>query len=107
MKGLVDKTIEEMAEDGYRPVLAPGIFRRSEITPENVSSLNKDYGPFLFEAFKNAYIGNPLVDQVETIVVRVNLTRTSNEGEVTSTPPYFGVGQAKLFGYPMLAYVKD
>jgi hypothetical protein len=107
MRILVDKTIEEMAAEGYRPVLNPGIFRKSEITKENVGSLNEDYGILLSETIKNAYPGNPIADQIETIVIRVNLTRTTQEGEIFKEAPYFQEGQRKIFCYPMLAYVKD
>lgn len=107
MKILVDKTIEEMAEEGYRPILNPGILRRREITPENVGSLSEENGSLLMKTLKNAYQGNPLVSQIEAIVVRVGLTRTDSEGNIFSTPPYFGEGKEKRFLYPMLAYIKD
>ena len=107
MKIFFDKTIEEMAEEGYRPVLGPGGVRGTRITERNRHSLGTMIN-ILLDSHQENHPENPLVYRIEAFVVTVNLKVTTARGETSmGLPPLEGsIGQKEKFDYPVLPYVK-
>jgi len=114
MKIELNKTIEEMAEEGYKPVLNPGIVVVTEMTPEILKEDEEYLWDLMINILKQTYKGNPLVDQIETMVVRTDgITdyKLTNDKMELGVPRYtIKTGFLKSENvsiHPVMCYIKD
>jgi hypothetical protein len=114
MKIELNKTIEEMAEEGYKPVLNPGIVAINEMTPEILKEDEKCLWDLMINVLKQTYRENPLVDKIETMVIRndgitnYNLTGDKMKLGVPKYTIKTGFLKSKNVSiHPVMFYIKD
>jgi hypothetical protein len=109
MKVIRDKTIEEMALDGYRPILGAVImFSEVELGKKDPPEerLLERIGDEAQDMYDIAYSCSNMTADAFVVKTRMINSRDSLR-KVESGTKQVMIGDRKFFVYPVLAYVKD
>jgi len=110
MKLFFDKTIEDMANEGYKPVLGAGIVvTRGEITVDAEVSVKfpEDQQDILLNLCGQKYPSSE-VDQIEAIVFNTTTIACRTDGTIAPTPlSSKRLFRRRLYYYPFVLYARS
>lgn len=103
-----NKTIEEMAREGYQPVLDPGIAAIKVSEQVDLQKLIESLPDYISNMYRKSHPRNPIVAQIEVVVLKLNIKGYDKDGKVIDPKaPTTPINEDSTKAYiPFLAYVK-
>lgn len=104
-----NKTIEDMAQEGYKPVLNPCVLALRVDKNLPVEKQLEQLPEAIMNMYKVSHAGNPLVDMIEVAVVKLDIKGGYDKDGNLVIPgvPVTPLGEKSAITYvPLLPYVR-